>query len=193
MQLAKHDPLFRSLFRLLHISVAALLSFSVASALASKGRTDGISPVPSVASGSYITYVPVSQGRIKPECARPFSLQIFETGRVIYNGHSCVRELGRREFEIPQRTARSWIRRLINAGFMKLPADLTGGLQDSGRLILRLSHGTDTNEVMSTTSFSQLPQEVQRVVKELRETIDPVNRWACIPGEWPNCTPLDTK
>lgn len=82
---------------------------------------------------------------------------------------------------------------MVDAGFLDLPRDLTRGLQDSARVVLRLSYDGKEHSVLSTISFSGLPADIQQVLNEISISIDPVNRWACIPGEWSSCSAYEAK
>src|SRR5687768_1666055 len=101
-------------------SLATALALAVSGLLVSLNAS--ASEPKTVTSSNYITYEPISGGRAKPECIRPYSLQIFESGRVVYRGVSCVREVGVREMHIPTTDAHGWIRWLMAAGFMDLPS-----------------------------------------------------------------------
>ncbi len=83
---------------------------SLASDISASGqKSDGI---PS------IVYRPIGSIRgSKPECGHPYTVTVWSTGRVLYVGSNCVREIGPREMTIPPDIATDWVNRLINAGF----------------------------------------------------------------------------
>src|SRR5688572_1008138 len=73
------------------------------------------------ADDSRLIYRPIGGPWTRPECHHPYTLTIYASGRLVYEGKNCVREIGLREYEIPVEIAQGWIRQLVNAGFFDLP------------------------------------------------------------------------
>ena len=144
-------------------------------------------PAPSTTTGaeSYLVYRPIGGGRLKGECYWPYTVTVFSTGRVVYEGFRCVRESGKREHKLAATTAEQWILMLQRSGMLDLPYELQSP-QDSFIYELELSLDTKSNKIKFSKSALGVPREVLSVLEAIEREVNPYARWTCFPG-MPGC------
>jgi hypothetical protein len=150
----------------------ALLLLAACSAPLAKGEAD-----------DRIVYKPVGIARgTPPQCSEPYSLTVFSSGRVRYEGRDdCAREVGVREISIPRELAESWIQRLAKAGFLEFQYQKPR-IADTQQYELELAVGNRSNKIRFADGDFAYARAAWDVVSEIRTQIDPYKRWTCRRG-----------
>ena len=139
---------------------------------------------------AYIRYTQISPGVRSAICGNPYTVEIQRNGRVRYFGARCVRELGERELVIDADKASHWIDAMIGAGFFSQPGNTTY-MTDFDEYLLEVFDGQKVHRVRTSMYGSKLPTEIRKAFQDLHKTINPVDRWACIPGDWRQCSQMN--
>jgi hypothetical protein len=118
-----------------------------------------------------IVYTLIGNSRRPIECRRPYTLAIYPTGRVTFEGRVCDCEIGIRILSIPERTARKWFDDLSNAGWLELTR--LRSPEDATLHELQLHKDGRSNTLSFSYSSPGLPPRVREIVRELHRIIAP--------------------
>jgi hypothetical protein len=123
-----------------------------------------------------IVYTPLGNSRTRPECRRRYTLVIYPTGKVVYEGKNCVCEIGERELSIPGAIARKWINDLASAGLLEMTKNPLSP-QDVALHELQFYKGGRSSTLVFSYYSHKFPRPISDAVREFHQIIRPVDRW----------------